>query len=40
MPRNQTQITCILNRLHKKLSPADRSSITQSLVDYMATADL
>ena len=40
MPRQNSQITAILNRLHKKLSPADRSSITQSLVDYMVAHNL
>ena len=40
MPRHNTQITGVLNRLHKKLSPADRASITQSLVDYMVAHNL
>ena len=40
MPRQNSQITAILNRLHKKLSPSDRSSITQSLVDYMVAHNL
>ena len=40
MPRQNSQITAILNRLHKKLSPSDRASITKSLVDYMVAHDL
>ena len=40
MPRQFTQITNIHNRLNKKLTPADRDSITNSLIDHMATYNL
>ena len=40
MPRHNNQITAILNRLTKKLTPADRESITRSLVDYMVVHNL
>ena len=40
MPTRHPQITNIHNRLNKKLTPADRSSITHSLVEHMTNYNL
>ena len=40
MPTRHPQITNIHNRLNKKLTPADRSSITHSLVEHMTNYNM